>query len=55
MDLSHLFVPCQLLMQFLPLKAKGDDHKSIASTLIREAEKNKLSLVERAWIGAAIQ
>ncbi|KAI0270347.1 cytochrome P450 [Russula aff. rugulosa BPL654] len=47
--------PRQMLYEcFLPSKAKGDDHKSIASTLIREAEKNKLSSIERAWVGAAI-
>ena len=54
MNVSHLFVCLRLLIQFLHLKAKGDDHKSIASTLIREAEKNKLSSIERAWVGAAI-
>jgi len=33
--------------------AKGDDHRSAAATLLREAEKNKLSSIERAWIGGA--
>ena len=35
-------------------KAKGDDHRSAAATLLREAEKNKLSSIERAWIGGAV-
>ena len=34
---------------------KGDDHRSAAVTLLREAEKNKLSSIERAWIGGATQ
>ncbi|KAH9987346.1 cytochrome P450 [Russula vinacea] len=34
--------------------AKGDDHQSVAATLIREREKNKLSSIERAWFGGTM-
>ncbi|KAH9987341.1 cytochrome P450 [Russula vinacea] len=34
--------------------AKGDDHQSVAATLISEVEKNKLSQIERAWFGGTI-
>ncbi|KAI0269698.1 cytochrome P450 [Russula aff. rugulosa BPL654] len=30
--------------------AKGDDHQSVAATLIREVERNKLSSKERSWL-----
>ncbi|KAH9987339.1 cytochrome P450 [Russula vinacea] len=33
---------------------KGDDHQSVAATLISEVEKNKLSPIERAWFGGTI-
>ena len=47
------------LCQIIPLtvssaQAKGDDHQSVAATLIREEEKNKLSSTERAWIGGTM-
>jgi hypothetical protein len=35
-------------------KAKGDDNQSVAATLIREEEKNKLSPIERAWMGGTM-
>ncbi|KAF8485183.1 cytochrome P450 [Russula ochroleuca] len=34
--------------------AKGDDHQSVAATLIRECEKNKLSSIERVWFGGTM-
>ncbi|KAH9983998.1 cytochrome P450 [Russula vinacea] len=34
--------------------AKGDDYQSVTATLIREVEKNKLSQIERAWIGGTM-
>ncbi|KAI0302992.1 cytochrome P450 [Russula brevipes] len=30
--------------------AKGDDHRSLGARLIREGERNKLSIGERAWL-----
>jgi hypothetical protein len=35
-------------------KVKGDDYQSVAATLIREEEKNKLSSIERAWMGGTM-
>ncbi|KAN0124436.1 cytochrome P450 monooxygenase [Russula decolorans] len=34
--------------------AKGDDHQSVAATLIREVERNKLSSRERSWLAATL-
>ncbi|KAF8487323.1 cytochrome P450 [Russula ochroleuca] len=34
--------------------AKGDSHQSVAATLIRDVEKNKLSSLERVWLGGAL-
>jgi hypothetical protein len=36
------------------LQAKGDDHQSVAATLIREVERNKLSSRERSWLAATL-
>jgi hypothetical protein len=36
------------------LQATGDDHQSVAATLIREVERNKLSLRERSWLAATL-
>jgi hypothetical protein len=35
-------------------QAKGDSHQSVAATLIRDVEKNKLSSLERVWLGGAL-
>ena len=46
---------CQIIpLTILSAQAKGDDHQSVAANLIREEEKNKLSLTERAWIGGTM-
>ncbi|KAI0270341.1 cytochrome P450 [Russula aff. rugulosa BPL654] len=34
--------------------AKGDDHQSVAATLIREVERNKLSSKERSWLAGTL-
>jgi len=34
--------------------AKGDDHQSLCSTLIREENRNKLSSVERSWLAGTL-
>ncbi|KAH9987345.1 cytochrome P450 [Russula vinacea] len=34
--------------------AKGDDRQSVAASLIREREKNKLSSIERVWFGGTM-
>ncbi|KAF8485186.1 cytochrome P450 [Russula ochroleuca] len=34
--------------------AKGDDHQSVAATLVREREKNRLSSIERTWFGGTM-
>jgi len=34
--------------------AKGDDHQSVAATLIREVDRNKLSSRERSWLAATL-
>ncbi|KAF8487321.1 cytochrome P450 [Russula ochroleuca] len=34
--------------------AKGDSHQSVAATLVRDVEKNKLSSLERVWLGGAL-
>jgi len=34
--------------------AKGDDQQSVAATLIREVERNKLSLRERSWLAGTL-
>ncbi|KAF8489336.1 cytochrome P450 [Russula emetica] len=34
--------------------AKGDDHQSVAATLIREVERNKLSSRERSWLAGTL-
>ena len=36
------------------LQAKGDDHQSVAATLILEVERNKLSSRERSWLAATL-
>ena len=52
MIVSHL---CQIItFTVSSAQAKGDDHQSVAATLIREEEKNKLSSTERAWIGGTM-
>ena len=35
-------------------KAKGEDRSSLAATLIREAERNKLSSKERSWLAGTL-
>jgi hypothetical protein len=35
-------------------KVKGDDHESLGATLIRGAEKNKLSSKERSWVAGTM-
>ncbi|KAH9966016.1 cytochrome P450 [Russula dissimulans] len=34
--------------------AKGDDHQSLCSTLIREVDRNKLSSKERSWLAGTL-
>jgi cytochrome P450 len=34
--------------------AKGDDHQSLCSTLIREVDRNKLSSIERSWLAGTM-
>ena len=52
MIVSHI---CQVItLTVYSAQAKGDDHQSVAATLIREEEKNKLSSTERAWIGGTM-
>ena len=41
------FLPYSFTIEFF-LQAKGDDHQSVAVTLIREVERNKLSSRERS-------
>ena len=53
MNVSRRIFVGSLFMWFLH-KVKGDDHQSVAATLIREEEKNKLSSVERAWMGGTM-
>jgi len=33
---------------------KGDDHQSLCSTLVRDADRNKLSPIERSWLAGAL-
>ena len=35
-------------------QAKGDSYRSVAANLVREAERNKLSSLERVWLGGAL-
>ena len=35
-------------------KVKKDDHESLGATLIREAERNKVSSKERSWIAGTM-
>jgi hypothetical protein len=52
----------RMCLNFLPYgfpieslrQAKGDDHQSVAATLIREVERNKLSSRERSWLAATL-
>ncbi|KAH9957777.1 cytochrome P450 [Russula dissimulans] len=34
--------------------AKGDDHRNLCSTLIREVDRNKLSSLERSWLAGTL-
>ncbi|KAH9965977.1 cytochrome P450 [Russula dissimulans] len=42
------------LFHAVEANAKGDDHQSLCSTLIREVDKNKLSSIERLWLAGAL-
>jgi hypothetical protein len=35
-------------------QTKGDDDRSLGATLIREAERNKLSIKERSWVAGTM-
>jgi hypothetical protein len=41
-------------MTIYSAKKKGDEHESLGATLIREAERNKLSSTERSWVAGAM-
>ena len=53
MNAFHIFV-LNLIHTVSSAQAKGDDYQSVAAILIREKEKNKLSSIERAWLGGTM-
>jgi hypothetical protein len=50
---SHL-ISSNIKMTVYSAQTKGDDHESLGATLIREAEKNKLSSTERSWVAGTM-
>jgi hypothetical protein len=53
MNAFHVFV-LNITHPVSSAQAKGDDSESVTAILIREKEKNKLSGIERAWMGGTM-
>jgi hypothetical protein len=43
-----------IIMTVYLTQVKNGDHGSLGATLIREAERNKLSWEERSWVAGAM-